>query len=311
MTNEILGIHHVTALCSSPAENLNFYRNVLGLRLVKKTVNFDNPLGYHFYYGDRTGKPGTLMTFFPSPHWKKGIPGSREVARTDFAVPAGSLGFWSDRLKQLGVAITRVDGLNGQPRVEFTDHDHTRLSIVEDNLSEVNAEPSMSTVPQKHAITGIASVAIRVNQAQDTVRFLTDSFGFKSLGQVGNSAWFGVSAHVPGQKIEVIEDAAVAAATLGNGSVHHVAWRVADDASQARVVDAIRGHVFSVTEMRDRNYFRSVYFREPGHVIFEVATDAPGFLIDEDEATLGEALKLPKQFEPRRAEIESALSENE
>ncbi len=307
MAHDILGIHHVTALCGAPGPNLRFYREVLGLRLVKKTVNFDNPHGYHFYFGDRIGRPGTLITFFPHPQWRAGVAGAREVARTDFGVPLGALGFWSGRLSKAGVDVARATTLGGQERLEFVDPDGTRLGIVEAELGEVSAEAPASDVPDGQAITGIASVAVTVSNAAETAEFLTGAFGFRHLGTNGRSAWFSAGSEVPGQRLEVIEDPTAAPAVLGMGSVHHVAWRVADAAAQARVRAAIDGKIFGLTDVRDRNYFQSIYFREPGGVIFEVATDVPGFLVDEDERTLGEALKLPTQFEPRRAEIEAAL----
>jgi glyoxalase family protein len=307
MATDILGIHHVTALCGAPVPNLRFYGEVLGLRLVKKTVNFDNPHAYHFYFGDRTGRPGTLMTFFPHPNWRAGVPGSREVARTDFGVPAGALGYWAERLTKAGVELTRGTTLGGQERLEFSDPDGTRLSVIDNELREVSAEAPTSEVPPERAVTGIASVAIVVSSVGETAQFLTEMFGFKNLGSDGRRTWFEAGAHAPSQQLEVIEDPGAAPAVLGAGSVHHVAWRVADAAAQARVRSLVDGKVLGLTDVRDRNYFQSIYFREPGGVIFEVATDVPGFLVDEDEASLGATLKLPAEFEPQRAEIEAAL----
>lgn len=307
MPHDILGIHHVTALCGSPAPNLRFYRELLGLRLVKKTVNFDNPHAYHFYFGDRVGRPGTLITFFPHPAWRSGVAGSREVARTDFGVPVGSLGYWADRLKQASVAATPRKAVSGGERLEFTDVDGTRLSIIEDDLREVAAEAPTSDVPREHAVTGVASVAIVVASAEQTATFLTESFGFTNLGGDGRRASFQAGSHVPSQRIEVIEDPSAPPAVLGMGSVHHVAWRVADAEAQQRVRSAVEAKVAGMTDVKDRNYFQSIYFREPGGVIFEVATDVPGFLVDEDEAALGTGLMLPWQFESHRTEIERAL----
>jgi glyoxalase family protein len=308
MATDILGIHHVTALCGAPLPNLRFYRDVLGLRLVKQTVNFDNPKSYHFYFGDRTGRPGTLITFFPHPVFRAGERGAREVGRTDFAVPAGSLGYWSERLKRSGLWVTPEAAFGGRERLSFADHDGTLLSVVEEDLSAVNAEPpAASDVPVGHAVAGVASVAAVVNDLGPTAEFLTGTLGFTNLGSGGPRTWFGVSPGVPGQRLEVIEDPGVPPAVLGTGSVHHVAWRVADASAEARVRSLVDGKVTGLTAVRDRHYFESIYFREPGGVLFEVATDVPGFLVDEDEATLGTALKLPARFEPRRAEIEGAL----
>jgi glyoxalase family protein len=308
MARDILGIHHVTALCGSPTVNLRFYTDVLGLRLVKKTVNFDNPKAYHFYFGDRIGRPGTLITFFPHPAFRIGMPGAGEVRRTDFAVPAGALGYWSDRLGRLGVSVMREAYFGGREALAFTDPDRTGLALVEEDLTALGSEMAPgSDVPVQRAITGIASVAIVVNALQPTAEFLTEWMGFKNLGGGGRGEWFGVSELLPAQRIEVIEDRDAPRPVLGTGSVHHVAWRVADAAAQARVRAQIDFKVTGLTPVRDRNYFQSIYFREPGSVIFEIATDSPGFLIDEDEAKLGTALKLPSQFEPHRSEIEAAL----
>lgn len=308
MSHDILGIHHVTALCGGPRPNLEFYQRTLGLRLVKRTVNFDNPHGWHFYFGDRIGRPGTLITFFPHPLWRKGVAGTREVSRTDFGVPQGTLGEWSNRLRRAGVSPTRAVGFGGRDRLEFNDPDGTRLSLVEGELKVIGAVAAPdSDVPTEQAITGVASVAITVADLDRSAEFLTGAFGFAALERDGGHGWFAAGDHVAGQRIEVVEDTAAAPAVLGAGSVHHVAWRVADAVAQTRVRSVIENQAIGLTPLRDRNYFQSIYFREPGGVIFEVATDGPGFLIDEDETTLGTALRLPAEFEPRRAEIEAAL----
>ena len=308
MAGEILGLHHVTALCGDPVENLRFYREVLGLRLVKKTVNFDNPKAYHFYFGDRIGRPGTLITFFPHPAFREGKPGAGEVRRTDFAVGAGAMGYWSERLGSFGVAAKRAAGFDGREALEFEDSDGTKLLVVEEDLTPLGSEVTPgSQVPVERAITGIASVAVVVNSFEPTVEFLTESMGFSHLGDDGRRKWFGASSVGLAQRIEVIEDPGAPRPVLGTGSVHHVAWRVTDATAQARVRDRVEEKVVGLTPVRDRNYFQSIYFREPGNVIFEIATDSPGFLVDEDEARLGTALKLPGQFEPYRAEIEEAL----
>jgi glyoxalase family protein len=288
--------------------NLRFYRDVLGLRLVKKTVNFDNPKAYHFYFGDRIGRPGTLITFFPHPAFRKGEPGAGEVRRTDFAVPAGALGFWSERLRGVGVTAKRSADFEGREALAFEDPDGTNLSVVEQDLAAVGSEATPgSDVPEERAITGIASVAVVVNSLEPTADFLTRSMGFKHVGGEGRRSWFATGSLVPAQRIEVVEDPSAPRPVLGTGSVHHVAWRVTDAAAQARVRARVEANVMGLTPVRDRNYFQSIYFREPGHVIFEIATDSPGFLIDEEEAKLGTALKLPEQFEPNRSEIEEAL----
>ena len=306
MTTDIHGIHHVTALCGPPARNLWFYTNVLGLRLVKKTVNFDDPHSYHFYFGDRTGRPGTLITFFPHPAFRPGSPGAREVAVTHFAVPAGALAYWSDRLHRTGLSLER-ESAAGRERLAFRDPDGTRLTVGEADVRGDGFEAPGASVPPDRAIAGLAGVTTVVNELAPTADFLTATLGFRPIGREANRACFEPGAGSSGQRIEVVEDPAAPRPVLGVGSVHHVAWRVADDAARERVRAAVEGKVTGLTPTRDRSYFRSIYFREPGGVIFEVATDVPGFLVDEDEASLGTRLKLPPQFEPRRTEIEAAL----
>ena len=306
MTTDIHGIHHVTALCAEPARNLWFYTRVLGLRLVKKTVNFDDPHSYHFYFGDRTGRPGTLITFFPHPSFRPGVPGAREVSVTHFAVPAGALGYWSDRLHREGLSLER-ESAAGRERLAFRDPDGTRLTVGELDVNVDGFEAPEATVPTDRAIVGLAGVTTVVNALAPSADFLTGTLGFRDVGADENRAWFEPGGGSTGQRIEVVEDPAAPRPVLGVGSVHHVAWRVADDAARERVRAAVDGKVTGLTPTRDRGYFRSIYFREPGGVIFEVATDGPGFLVDEDETELGTNLKLPPQFEPRRTEIEAAL----
>ena len=303
--NEITGIHHVTALCGPPARNVWFYTQVLGLRLVKRTVNFDDPTSWHFYYGDRTGRPGTLITFFPHPGFRAAVRGAREVAATHLAIPEGALGYWSDRLQRAGLDLSG-ESLGNAERLSFRDPDGTRLSVTEMETRTDSDAPDApeSQVPAERAIQGIAAVTTVVNRLEDTAAFLTDTLGFRYLASAGRQAVWVAGAR---GAIEVVEEPSAPSPVLGVGSVHHVAWRAADDAARERVRAAVEGKVTALTPTRDRGYFRSIYFREPGGVIFEVATDGPGFLIDEDEATLGTALKLPPQFEPRRAEIEAAL----
>ena len=302
--SDILGIHHVTALSGPPARNLWFYTHVLGLRLVKRTVNFDDPGSYHFYFGDRTGRAGTLITFFPHPGFRAGSPGAREVGVTHFAVPADALGYWHERLDRAGLSLTRETAA-GREWLAFRDPDGTRLTVVGDESTPAGAAPE-SPVPADRAIHGIAGVTVVVNELAPTAAFLTDSLGFRQV-DAGGRQWFAPAAGASGQFIDVVEAPDAPAPVLGVGSVHHVAWRVADDAARDRVRAAVEGKVTALTPVRDRTYFRSIYFREPGGVIFEVATDGPGFTVDEDEAALGTALKLPPQFEPRRGEIEAAL----
>ncbi|HEX8916657.1 MAG TPA: ring-cleaving dioxygenase [Humisphaera sp.] len=310
MTSDITGLHHMSALAGTAAGNLRFYTRTLGLRLVKRTVNFDAPGSWHLYYGDRTGRPGSLVTFFPHPGYRAGVPGAGEVAITHLAAGPGSLAFWQDRLAAAGVEVARQSA-GGKDRLRFRDPDGTRLTLAEADAAATDPAPA-ADVPAEKAILGLSAVTIVVSQLDPTAAFLTDTLGFKPLGQAGNRAWFeptGVPLvnAVGRQSIEVVADANAPRPVLGVGSVHHVAWRVPDDAAQARVRALVEGKVTGLTETKDRSYFRSIYFREPGGTIFEVATDGPGFPVDEPVESLGTTLKLPPQFEPRRHEIEAIL----
>lgn len=305
MTNDILGLHHVSTISGAPARNVAFYTRLLGLRLVKKTVNFDAPRAYHLYYGDRIGRPGTLITFFPHAAIRPGVRGTGEVDVTHFAVPSGSLAYWKDRLNAAHVGANH-ETIGGRDALTFRDADNTRLSLIETaGVHEVDRPTS--DVPPEHAIIGLAAVTTVVKALDPTAVFVTETLGFKAVGQDGNRAWFVPSSGDGSPSLEVVIEPTANRAQLGLGSVHHVAWRVKDAAAQLRVRDAMAGKVAGLTDVRDRNYFQSIYFREPGGVIFEIATDGPGFAVDEDEASLGTALKLPAQFEPQRSQIEAVL----
>ena len=302
------GIHHVTSIAGSARRNLDFYTRTLGLRLVKKTVNFDDPGSYHFYYGDAAGHPGTILTFFP---WE-GVPPGRlgigEAQETVFAVREGSIGYWTQRLIENGVTHDPPVKRFGETTFAFKDRDGARLALT--GVKGVEAKPGWSAggVPAEHAMRGFHSVSLLLAEAGPTAAILTDVFGFVADGREGPTQRF----RAPGVDVGAIVDLRTAgeflSARQGAGSVHHVAFRAADDAAQAAMVRKLKDdHHLMTTEQKDRNYFRSVYFREPGRVLFEIATDPPGFAIDEAPDSLGQALKLPPFLESRRAAIEAAL----
>jgi glyoxalase family protein len=280
------GIHHVTSIASSARRNLDFYERTLGLRRVKKTVNFDDPGSYHLYYGDAAGHPGTILTFFA---WEGAAPGRLGIGETQetvFSIPEGSISYWTQRL----------------------DQDGTRLAL--SSVKGVEAKPGWSAggVPAEHSIRGFHSVSLLLAEAGPTAAILTDVFGFVGGASEGPTQRF----QAPGVEIGGIIDLRTAGEFLtarqGAGSVHHIAFRATDDAAQAAMARKLtQDHHLRVTEQKDRNYFRSVYFREPGRVLFEIATDPPGFAVDESPDSLGEALKLPPFLEDRRAAIEAAL----
>jgi glyoxalase family protein len=302
------GIHHVTSIAGSARRNLDFYTRTLGLRLVKKTVNFDDPSSYHFYYGDCAGHPGTILTFFA---WEGAAPGRLGVGETQetvFSIPESSIGYWTQRLIEKGVAHDPPARRFGATTLAFKDQDGTRLALT--GLSAVEATPGWSAggVPAEHAIRGFHSVSLLLAEAGPTAAVLTDVFGFVAGGSEGATQRF----QAPGVGLGGIVDLRTAGEFLparqGAGSVHHIAFRAANDAEQAAMVGKlVQDHHLRVTEQKDRNYFRSVYFREPGRVLFEIATDPPGFAIDESPDSLGQALKLPPFLESRRAAIEPAL----
>ena len=302
------GIHHVTSIAGSACRNLDFYAGTLGLRLVKKTVNFDDPSAYHLYYGDAAGHPGTILTFFT---WEGAAPGRLgvgEAQETVFSIPEGSIGYWAQRLVEKAVAHDPPAKRFGVTTIALKDHDGTRLALT--GVKGVEAKPGWSAggIPAEHAIRGFHSVSLLLAQAGPTAAILTDVFGFVASGSEGPTQRF----QAPGMDIGGILDLRTAGEFLparqGAGSVHHIAFRAAGDAEQAAMVRKLADdHHLRTTEQKDRNYFRSVYFREPGRVLFEIATDPPGFAVDEAPDSLGEALKLPPFLEARRAAIEAAL----
>ncbi len=303
-----LGIHHVTAISGPARRNLAFYSEVLGLRLVKKTVNFDDPGTYHLYFGDEAGSPGTILTFFP---WENAGPGRLGVGQTQetvFRVPTESLGWWTHRFVEKGVPHDAIEKRFGRSVLAFRDPDGMRLALA--GVTGAAEEPAWTggSIPAEAAIRGFEGVSLLVEKGESTAAILTDVFGFEAAGTEGSTTRY----VAPGVTMGGVIDIRVAGGFLkgreGAGSVHHIAFRAADDAAQEAMVKKLReAHGQRVTEQRDRNYFRSVYFREPGGILFEIATDVPGFAVDEPKETLGEALKLPAGLEPMRARIEAVL----
>jgi len=306
MSAGILGIHHVTAIGGEPAVTLDFYTRVLGLRLVKRTVNFDKPTIWHLYFGDRLGTPGTLMTFFPHPLAHPGLAGSREVARTAFAVPAGTLGQWRERLEAERLPVMLVEE-GDRHELQVRDPHGTRLALVE-SAGPKGVEPwGTGGVSADLAIRGFESVRLNVPDIGFTAAFLQEALGLREIEcpyESGNSRSFDVG---DGQRVEVVASTEPRA-ELGAGSVHHVAFRVPDDEALVAMRHHLTDSGYGVTKVKDRHYFRSIYFREPGGVIFEIATDVPGFTIDEPEAELGQTLKLPPWLESQRMTIEQSLA---
>ena len=301
----ILGIHHITAIAADPQPNLDFYIRVLGLRLVKRTVNFDDPGTYHFYYGDETGRPGTILTFFPWPGARRGRQGTGQVNATTFAIPAYSLDYWRARLTSAGLQLAEIVRF-GEPILSFMDPDGLPLEV-----AGIGVPPGKiwagSTVPAEHAIAGIRSATLAEEGYENTARLLTATMGFTLVAQDGARFRYEIDAGGPAATVDVVCMPDARHGSGGAGTVHHIAWRTPDDENQAawRARLAAAGH--NVTPVMDRNYFRSIYFREPGGVLFEIATDPPGFTIDEPVERLGAELSLPPQYEPVRERIEQIL----
>jgi glyoxalase family protein len=304
----INGIHHVTAIAGPAHRNVDFYTRVLGLRLVKKTVNFDDPGSYHFYYGDEAGRPGTILTFFPWAHVAPGRLGVGETQETVFRVPEGSIGYWTHRFVAEGVSHQTPEKRFGETVLSFRDADGMRLALLAVPGSETEPAWSAGQVPTEHAIRGFHSVSLLLGDTAPTGAILSDVFGFSEIGREGSLIRYRAGDTAIGGIVDLRAAPGFLPSRQGGGSVHHIAFRAADDAAQAAMVKKLaETHGIRTTEQRDRTYFRSVYFREPGCVLFEIATDIPGFAIDEPVATLGEALKLPPFLEGRRARIEAAL----
>jgi glyoxalase family protein len=300
------GIHHVTAISGDARRTLGFYAGTLGLRLVKRTVNFDDPGTWHLYFGDEIGRPGTILTFFPWAHVAPGRVGVGQTQETAFRVPQGAIGYWTHRFVERGVPHDAPEKRFGETVLPFRDPDGMPLALV--GTAGAAAEPAWSGggVPAEHAVRGFHGVTLMLDQAEPTGAILIDVLGFKEAGREGPRVRYRGDAGI-GAAVDIRVATGFLPGRMGGGSVHHVAFRAADDAAQAAMAGRLAGHGVRPTEQMDRNYFRSIYFREPGGVLFEIATDDPGFSADEPVASLGEALKLPRFLEPRRREIEAVL----
>lgn len=305
MPPAIAGLHHVSAIVGPPQRNVDFYTGVLGLRLVKRTVNFDDPSTYHLYYGDGLGRPGTAMTTFPWPNAVPGRAGRGMASATAFSVPAGALDPWmgrfADRALDFDAPVVRF----GETVLAFADPDGLPLELVAHTGAESAPGWTDGPVPAEHAIRGFHSVTLALGDPAPTARVLADVFGWAEAGDEDGRLRFVAPGSGMGSVIDLVQTDE--RGRPGAGTVHHVAFRARDDAEQAAWQDALRTAGLHATEMKDRQYFRSIYFREPGGVLFEIATDGPGFTTDETVAGLGTALQLPPWLEARRADIERRL----
>jgi glyoxalase family protein len=303
---QLTGIHHVTAITGNPAGNLRFYTEVLGLRLVKKTVNQDDVSAYHLFYADKVGSPGTDMTFFDWSYLPATRHGFGTVARTHFRVLPETLDWWVERLDQYGVTHSGVIEVQGEKLIQLIDPEGQRLALV-GVPGETNAIP-WNVVPEDKALRGFHAITLAVRRLDPTARVLTDVLGFKEAGSYTNSTNQPVTIFKVGEnEVHVVEGQENGPGRVGVGGVHHVAFRTPNDEEHRAWHERLSGVGLGVSPQIDRFYFRSIYFREPGGILFEIATDGPGFAADEDAEHLGERLALPPFLEPRRAQIEAGL----
>ena len=313
---ELGGLHHLTAVTTNAAENVAFYADVLGMRLVKKTVNQDDTSAYHLFYGDDLGRAGTEVTFFDWPQLRVAAnhPGAGEVSTTELRVPdRAALEWWVGRFDELGVVHAGIAERDGRAYLDFTDGEGQRLRLSEDRGEGVpgGVPWEKSPVPQEVGIRGLGAIDLTVAELDPTAWVLTEVLGFRRTGETaedgGRSVTFEVGPGGPGATVRILERPGAPYARLGRGGVHHVAFRTPDDEEHLAWRERIRRAGLGVTPQIDRFYFRSIYFREPGGVLFEIATDGPGFATDEDAEHLGERLSLPPFLEERREEIEARL----
>lgn len=301
------GLHHVTAIASDPQRNLDFYSGLLGLRLVKLTVNYDDPASYHFYYGDERGRPGSLLTFFSWPGAPAGRLGTGQTGATAFAVPEAALEFWTARLRAHGVALGAPTTRFGEPVVPFTDPDGLALELVATRDAEHAPAWGGGPVAAERAISGVHSVTLWEDGHERTARTLTGLLGWREVAAEGERRRYARDAGGPGVQVDVLGLPGPRRGSVAVGTVHHVAYRTPDDAAQQTWLRAIRAAGLHSSPVMDRNYFHSIYFREPGGVLFEIATDLPGFTTDEPVERLGTTLTLPPWMAAHRAVIERAL----
>jgi len=300
----IAGLHHVTAIASDPQVNLDFYRGVLGLRLVKLTVNFDDPTSYHLYYGDGLGHPGTILTFFAWSGAARGRIGTGQTQTTAFTVAPDALPFWRERLTARGIAFEEPAPRFAEPVLRFTDPDGLSIELVAQ--ADARAGWVDGPVPAAAAIRGLHGVTLREAAGAPTARLLTATLGFRQVAADGALTRYATGDGGPGSVIDVLtSDPARGAVAVG--TVHHIAWRTPSDAEQGEWLAQLTSEGHPVSPIMDRQYFHSIYFREPGGVLFEIATDSPGFATDETPEHLGEHLKLPPWLEVARGDIEADL----
>ena len=308
MENKILGMHHITAIAGDAKRNFNFYSKILGLRFIKKTVNFDDPRTYHFYFGDEIGSAGTILTFFP---WgegiQQGVKGSGMATEIGYSVPKGSLDFWQKRFEKYNVIYNKPAEKFGEKYLTFLDPDGLKLELIESKTEDNRKAWQTDEVKEDAATKGFHNITLTLNNIKETAAVLTEIFGYKLIDQDVNRYRYATTAVENAAIVDLVELADEKKGIVANGSVHHVAFRVQNDEILMHFREKIEEYGLSITPQIDRNYFHSLYFREPGGVLFEIATENPGFTVDESLEELGQNLKLPEQYEADRAAIEAHL----
>ncbi|MBU8880887.1 ring-cleaving dioxygenase [Bacillus sp. FJAT-29790] len=303
MSKKTMGIHHITAIVGHPQENVDFYAGVLGLRLVKQTVNFDDPGTYHLYFGNAGGKPGTIITFFPWAGAYQGRIGDGQVGVTSYAVPKGALDFWESRLEKFDIAYTKITRF-GETYLEFDDPHGLHLEIVEREEGEMNTWTFGEVTPEV-AIKGFGGATLFSSHPDKTAELLEKVMGLEYVDKEGDFVRYRSSADI-GNIID-LKVVPTGRGQMGVGTVHHIAWRAIDDNDQMDWQKYVAENGYGVTPVQDRNYFNAIYFREHGEILFEIATDPPGFAHDESHETMGEQLMLPAQYEQYREQLERSL----
>jgi catechol 2,3-dioxygenase-like lactoylglutathione lyase family enzyme len=301
------GIHHVTAIASDPQPNLDFYVRFLGLRLVKRTVNFDDPGTYHFYYGDEIGRPGTILTFFPWPGARRGRHGPGQVTVTSFAVPHGSAEYWIERAQRFGVALANEPERFGETVLRVHDGDGLAVELIPSIAAGADPGSDGVDMPAEYRIRSLHSATLSATDPRQTADLLAGTMGLREIAREGGRIRYAAGDGGPGAIVDLAVDPAGRRGLQGAGTVHHIAFRTPDDAQQGAWLRTLTELGYNVSPVMDRNYFHSIYYREPGGILFEIATDPPGFTIDERAEELGTSLMLPPMYESMRERIESAL----
>ncbi|GIV96975.1 MAG: diguanylate cyclase [Herpetosiphonaceae bacterium] len=306
MELRILGIHHVTAIAGNPQQNIDFYTGLLGLRLIKVTVNFDDPGTYHFYFGDDMGRPGTIMTFFPWPGAPRGRRGTGQVTTVAFSISGESLSFWEERLRAAGIAAAGPVARFKEQVLSFFDPDGLQLELVA-NKDDRRSGWAEGPVPAEHAIRGFYGVTMSIAGYERSASLLTEILGFRKVAESDSCFRYAVGEGSPGSLVDILSLPEAPRGQVSVGTIHHIAWRTANDEQQLGWREKLVDQGYNVTPVQDRQYFHSIYFREPGGVLFEIATDSPGFTVDESPEQLGTGLKLPAWLERQRQQIERVL----